>query len=97
MDNANFIVLFKQDLKNINHIYNDHVSNDMSKDEFRNLCKEVWKKPHGFVVIDITSEIQKRFEEILHIGCNKILFCSKKWKTFLEKSRKTLHLKICFS
>ena len=41
-ENANFIVLFKQDLKNINHIYNDHVSVDMSKDEFRNLCKEAW-------------------------------------------------------
>jgi len=56
-ENANFIVLFKQDLKNINHIYNDHVSGDMSKDEFRNLCKEAWKKPHGFVVIDLTSDI----------------------------------------
>jgi len=49
--------LLKQDLKNINHIYNDHVSNDMSKDEFRNLCKEAWKKPHGVVVIDLTSDI----------------------------------------
>jgi len=56
-ENAIFIVLFKQDLKNINHIYNDHVSNDMSKDKFRNLCKEAWKKLHGFVVIDLTSDI----------------------------------------
>jgi len=53
-ENANFIVLFKQDLKDINHVYND---NDMLKDEFRNLCKEAWKKPHIFVVIDLTSDI----------------------------------------
>ena len=28
----------------------------MSKDEFRNLCKEVWKSTHGIVVIDPTSK-----------------------------------------
>ncbi|WAR01499.1 hypothetical protein MAR_008057 [Mya arenaria] len=33
-ENANFICLFSQDLKNISHIYNDHVSSDMTKDHF---------------------------------------------------------------
>ena len=55
-ENANFIYLFPQDLKNINHIYNDHVGDDMTKEEFRKLCRECWKKPHGFVVIDLTSK-----------------------------------------
>ena len=55
-ENANFICLFPQDLKNINHIYNDHVSTDMTKEEFRNLCKSAWKQSHGFVVIDLTSK-----------------------------------------
>ena len=55
-ENANFICLFPQDLKNINHIYNDHVSADMVKDEFSNLCKTTWEEPHGFVVIDLTSK-----------------------------------------
>jgi len=54
-ENSNFMLLFKQDMKNINHIYDDHVRNDMSRDEFRYLCKEAWKTPHGFVVIDLTS------------------------------------------
>ena len=31
-ENANFICLFPQDLKNTNHIYNDHVSSDMTKE-----------------------------------------------------------------
>ena len=57
-ENANFICLFPQDLKNINHIYNDHVGQDMSKEEFRKLCKTAWEKPHGFVVIDLTSKKQ---------------------------------------
>lgn len=55
-ENANFICLFPQDLKNVNHIYNDHVSSDMSKEDFRYLCKETWKEPHSFVVIDLTNE-----------------------------------------
>ena len=55
-ENANFICLFKQDLKNINHIYNDHVSTDLSKEEFKKLCKECWEKRNGFIVIDSTSD-----------------------------------------
>ena len=39
-ENANLIRLFPQDLENINHIYSDHVSSDMPKEEFRNLCKK---------------------------------------------------------
>ena len=42
--------------KYINHIYNDHVGEDMSKEEFRKFCHECWKKPHGFAVIDLTSK-----------------------------------------
>jgi len=55
-ENTNFICLFRQDLKNVNHIYNDHVGCDMSKDEFRKFCKTVWEKPHGLVVIDLSSK-----------------------------------------
>jgi len=54
-ENANFICLFPQDQKNIDHIYNDHASMDMSKEEFRKLCKTAWEQPHGFLVIDQTS------------------------------------------
>jgi hypothetical protein len=54
-ENSNFICLFPQDQKNIDHIYNDHASTDMSKDEFKKLCQRAWKQRHGFVVIDQTS------------------------------------------
>jgi len=54
-ENANFICLFRQDLKNINHVYSDHVSSDMTKEKFRNVCKLAWEKPYGFVVVDLTS------------------------------------------
>ena len=55
-ENANFICLFRQDLKNINHIYSDHVSSDMTKEEFRELCNKSWNKPHGFLVVDLSSK-----------------------------------------
>ena len=54
-ENANFFCLFPQDQKNIDHIFNDHVSQDMTKEQFKKLCKTVWSKPHNFVVIDLTS------------------------------------------
>ena len=40
-ENANFICLFPQDQKKIHHIYDDHVSMDMSKEDFKKLCKKV--------------------------------------------------------
>jgi len=56
-ENANFICLFPQDVKKLNHIYNNHVCTDMPKEEFRKLCKASWKKPYNFVVIDINSNV----------------------------------------
>ena len=52
--NVNFICLFPQDLKNLNHIFEDHVGSDMTK-EFRKLCKRAWERQHGFVIIDLRS------------------------------------------
>ena len=36
-ENTNFICLFPQDLKNRNHIFDDRVRSDMTKEEFRQL------------------------------------------------------------
>jgi len=50
-----FFCLFPQDLNNIDPIFNDHVSQDVTKEQFKELCKYAWSKPHNFVVIDLTS------------------------------------------
>ena len=55
-ENANFIYLLPQDLKNLNHIFEDHVRSDMAKQEFRQLCKTAWEKQHWFVIIDLSSK-----------------------------------------
>ena len=54
-EHANFICLFPHDLKNLNHIFDDHVGSDMTKEEFRQLCKTAWEKQHGFVIIHLSS------------------------------------------
>ena len=54
-ENSNFILLFPQDDKNLNHIHKDHCT-DISLDEFKRFCKQCWEKKHNFVVIDLSSE-----------------------------------------
>ena len=53
-ENANFIRLFPQDLKNLYQIFEDHAGSDMTKVEFRQLCKTAWEKQHGFLIIDLS-------------------------------------------
>jgi hypothetical protein len=54
-ENAKLICLFPEDMKTVGNIYNDHVSTDMHKQEFKNLCRNAWEQHHGFGVIDLTS------------------------------------------
>lgn len=56
-DNANFIILFRQDDTNLKHIYNNHVGGDVTFQEFKNMCTECWNEPYGFLVIDKQSPL----------------------------------------
>ena len=68
-ENANFICLFPQDLKNINHIHSHHVGENMSKEEFRKFCHKCWEKPHSFAVIDVEET-----RESIETGSIKFLY-----------------------
>ena len=57
-DNANLLLLFKQDGTNLRHAYNDHVNTDMSYDDFCALCRACWQRKYGFVVIDKDSALR---------------------------------------
>lgn len=55
-DNANFIVLFRQDQTNLKHAYDDHVNTDMTFDEFKKMCALCWRNDkHAFLVVDKDS------------------------------------------
>jgi len=58
-DNANFIILFKQDDMNLKHVYNNHVGGDVSFQEFKDMCESCWKEDYGFLTIDKQSSLNK--------------------------------------
>lgn len=72
-DNANFVILFKQDDLNLRHAYQDfNVNCDLTFDEFKKLCTECWQQRFGFVVIDLESKknngrYRRNFNEFLQI------------------------------
>ena len=55
-ENANLFFFFRQDNKNLIHIYQDHCAADgITFDDFRNFCNTVWNEDkHNFVTIDLT-------------------------------------------
>ena len=56
-ENANLFILFKQDMKNLSHIYNDHCSGDgISFKLFSDFCNSVWRDDkHNYITIDLTQ------------------------------------------
>ena len=54
-ENCNFLVLFQQNKKSLEHLYRDEAGSDMDQKEFEALCKEAWKKKHSFLVVDKSS------------------------------------------
>lgn len=57
-DNTNFLIIFKQDDRNLYHIYKDHVTSDMCFDKFKDMCKRVWGRGK-FIVIDKERDLNK--------------------------------------
>lgn len=51
-DNVNFLIVFKQDDRNLRHIYNDHVGADMTFEYLKKICGKAWNEKYGFLVID---------------------------------------------
>lgn len=71
-DNANLIVLFKQDELNLKHVYSDHVNTDMSFDKFKELCGLCWNDKYGFLVIDkdrdlLNGRYRKCFDHFIYL------------------------------
>lgn len=51
-DNANLIILFRQDDISLKHVYQEHVGSELSWPQFKHLCATCWKDPHGFITIN---------------------------------------------
>lgn len=57
-DNANLIIAFKQDERNIKHLYSDHVAPAVSLQKLMEMCAVCWQTDHGFIVIDKGKDIE---------------------------------------
>ncbi|EZA51131.1 hypothetical protein X777_10440, partial [Ooceraea biroi] len=57
-DNANLLILFRQDGTNLRHVCNVHVNTDMTFEEFVALCRDCWRRRYGFFVIDKDSALR---------------------------------------
>jgi hypothetical protein len=55
-DNANFIIIFRQDKKSLQALYDSHACGDMELSEFLELANTSTNCKHGFLCIDLTSE-----------------------------------------
>ena len=51
-NNSNIIILFRQTLKDVEHIYRDIAGFDMSIDEFKSLCREAWRDNYNYLLIN---------------------------------------------
>lgn len=59
-DNANFLILFRQDETNLRHIYKDYtIGGDMTFPAFMKMYQRCWSEKYGFVVVDMDSEPNK--------------------------------------
>uniref|UniRef100_A0A224XJD2 Putative viral protein found on panstrongylus lignarius transcriptome n=1 Tax=Panstrongylus lignarius TaxID=156445 RepID=A0A224XJD2_9HEMI len=57
-ENANFLILFRQDELNLRRIYDDHINSDMEFQTFRKICHWCWKDDrYGFLVLDKDRQI----------------------------------------
>lgn len=56
-DNANFIIIFKQDETNLRHIFSDHVAPDVTFPQFQEMCSKCWGNKYGFMAIDKDREV----------------------------------------
>lgn len=65
-DNANLIILFKQDETNLRHVYDEHVGTDMTWNEFHYMCSKVWRDRFNYLVIN--KDCQK------NNGCYRMKF-----------------------
>jgi len=71
-DNANFIIMFKQDDLNMRHVYRDHINTDINYETYVKICQKFWEDKQGFLLISKDNEMnneryRKGFDQFIMI------------------------------
>lgn len=78
-ENANLLVIFRQDHMNLKHIFDDfNISADMTFDTFKSICAMCWSEKYGFPVIDAeqtpkNGKYRMQFDNFISIPSNEIV------------------------
>lgn len=72
-DNCNILIIFRQDQKNLRHIYMDHIGSDFTFNTFNKICEHCWSEKYGFLVIVKDDELnrgryRKGFDKFININ-----------------------------
>ena len=54
--NCNIKILFRQSLRDVEHIYRDIARFDMYFDEFKELCREAWKEKYHYLETKVLED-----------------------------------------
>ena len=77
-DNSSIIILYKQTAKIVQNLYNDIAGFDMVYNEFKNLCREAWKKKYSYLKINRLDDNEK------YTICNE---SDNEYKIFIPKTQ----------
>lgn len=58
-DNVNLLIIFRQNNRNLMHIYYDHIDPDMTFAEFKIICSKAWNTRHSFLLVNKDCEIDE--------------------------------------
>ena len=81
-NNSNKTILFKQTLKDIEHIYRDVSGYDMNYDEFKRLCKKSWDEDYNYLCIDRYKKRDQGRYCIYNENKNSYIECTQETKPF---------------
>lgn len=57
-ENANLLLLFKQDDMNLKHIFNDFgLATDLGFEKFKEICQQCWINKYDFLVLDLERSV----------------------------------------
>lgn len=57
-DNANLLILFRQDGTNLKHVHRDHI-HDLTYDQFMNMCRLCWRNTFDMLIIDMDCKFNE--------------------------------------
>lgn len=65
------IVIFIQDSLNLHHIFSDHVSPDITFQEYQEMYGQCWNNEYGFIVVDkdrdlVNCRFRKGFDNFIY-------------------------------